>query len=162
MEGLSKFQHTRVFDDKIATHVVTGVLYGAEAFFVFDRQVSESESYRDIHGRVEAMVKALPSIDLEIGGSAEVGIKQGEKEEASKFECTFYGDFLLKKNPSTFEEAVQVYRELPQLLGLGRPEQFPAAECSWQVGKPSKPLPLWTSQAWATRIGHSAVGLPQH
>lgn len=118
MEGLSKFQHTRVFDDKIATHVVTGVLYGAEAFFVFDRQVSESESYRDIHGRVEAMVKALPSIDLEIGGSAEVGIKQGEKEEASKFECTFYGDFLLKKNPSTFEEAVQVYRELPQLLGL--------------------------------------------
>ena len=116
MEGLSKFQHTCVFDDNIATHVVTGVLYGAEAFFVFDRQVSESESFSEIHGHVEAMVKVLPSLQIE--GSADVGIKQVEKEETSKFDCTFYGDFLLRKNPSTFEEAVKVYKELPQLIGV--------------------------------------------
>ena len=39
METLGKVQHHHVFDDKTATHVVTGVLYGAEAFFFLDRQV---------------------------------------------------------------------------------------------------------------------------
>jgi len=57
--AVSNIQHPEVFDKGIATHVVTGILYGAEAFFVFDREVTHSDNYRDIHGNMEVFVKAL-------------------------------------------------------------------------------------------------------
>ncbi|MBN3284132.1 STXB protein, partial [Polyodon spathula] len=38
--GRGNVQHPYVFDQGIATHVVTAVFYGAQAFFVFDRDVS--------------------------------------------------------------------------------------------------------------------------
>ena len=120
MEGLGNVQYPRVFDEGIATHVVTGVLYGAEAFFIFDRHVTESENYRDIHGHLKVLIRALPGLNVE--GTANVGIKETEREDLKRFECKFYGDFLLKQNPSTFEEAIKVYRELPQLLGSEKNE----------------------------------------
>ena len=52
-----KFEYPDVFEKKDATHVVTVVLYGAEAFFVFDRKVAGKEKFRDIHGRMEIMIK---------------------------------------------------------------------------------------------------------
>ena len=99
---------------------MTGVLYGAEAFFVLDRQVTDSENLRDIHGHLNVLVKAMPGLSIE--GSATAVIKEANKEEGQKLECTFHGDFLLKQNPSSFEEALKVYRELPQLLGGGKNE----------------------------------------
>ena len=39
-----------------------------------------------------------------------------------KFQCKFYGDFILPQNPSTFHDAVKTYQELPSLLGG---ENFP-------------------------------------
>ena len=106
MEALGKVQHHHVFDDKTATHVVTGVLYGAEAFFVFDRQVLENEDLREIHGHLNVLVKAMPNLSIE--GSASVGIKEANKGETKKLECKFHGDFLLKQNPSTFEDALTI------------------------------------------------------
>lgn len=43
-------------------------------------------------------------------------ISDEDKEFGNKFSCTFYGDVVLKQNPSTFEEAVNVYRTLPDLI----------------------------------------------
>ena len=64
MEQLAttNIQYPDVFDKGTATHVVTAVLYGAEAFFIFDREVSQGENYRDIHGRMEVLIKAMPTI----------------------------------------------------------------------------------------------------
>ena len=114
--AVSNIQHPEVFDKGIATHVVIGILYGAEAFFVFDREVTHSDNYRDIHGNLEVFVKALPGIS-DIKGSADVNIKDNDKQEVDKFQCKFYGDVILEENPSTFQDAVKVYRELPQLFG---------------------------------------------
>ena len=68
MEHLGQFEFPRVFDDGIATHLVTAVLYGADAFFVFDREVAKDEQYQEVHGNMELMIKKLPGI-AEIGGS---------------------------------------------------------------------------------------------
>ena len=114
--AVSKIQHPEVFDKGIATHVVTGILYGAEAFFVFDREVTHSENYHDIHRNMEALVKTLPGIS-DIKGSSDVNMKDNDKQEVDKFQCKFYGDVILEENPSTFQDAVKVYRELPQLFG---------------------------------------------
>ncbi|XP_067462996.1 uncharacterized protein [Thunnus thynnus] len=121
--GRGNVKHQYVFKKKIATHVVTAILYGAQAFFVFDREVSDEESHQDIQGNMKVMIKKIPTIKIEGGGSLKM--KDEEKERVEKFSCKFYGDFLLKKTPTTFQDAIQVYQSLPQLLGTNGENAVP-------------------------------------
>lgn len=59
MEQLGAIQYPQVLDDHHATHVVTGVTYGSDAFFVFDRSISKVEESRDVHGEMEAKMKFM-------------------------------------------------------------------------------------------------------
>ena len=122
MEQIGSIQYPEVFDDVDATHVVSAVLYGADAFFVFDRQIGDNENTNDIQGRMQALVKALPVIS-EISGEASIIMKDGDKKKAEKFTCKFYGDLILPSNPSNFEDAVRVYRDLPTLLRDGKEDR---------------------------------------
>ncbi|XP_051272948.1 stonustoxin subunit beta-like isoform X3 [Dicentrarchus labrax] len=97
-----------------ATHVVTGILYGADAFFVFDSEKLEASSVQDIQGGMEAVIKKIPSFDIQ--GKVDIKLTDEEKALTKKFSCKFYGDFILESNPGTFEEAVKTYAELPKLL----------------------------------------------
>ncbi|KAM4552062.1 stonustoxin subunit alpha-like [Odontesthes bonariensis] len=115
MEHLGNMKYPHVFEQGIATHVVTGVLYGAKAFFVFDRDVSDDENHQDIEGYLKVMINKIPSVG--IGGSGSVKLEETDKEKVEKFSCRFHGDFLLEKTPSTFEGAIEVYQSLSKLLG---------------------------------------------
>ncbi|XP_051249357.1 neoverrucotoxin subunit alpha-like [Dicentrarchus labrax] len=97
-----------------ATHVVTGILYGAKAFFVFDSQKLEASSVQNIQAGMEAVIKKIPSFDVR--GKVDIKLTNEEKALINKFSCKFYGDFILDSNPATFEEAVKTYAELPKLL----------------------------------------------
>jgi hypothetical protein len=113
MNQLGNIQHPHVISRKMATHVVVGVLYGADAIFVLDRMVDVKENENMIQVEVEALVKRfLPSL------SGQVGLKFSGKEKdiASKLECKFHGDLQLPRNPTTFKEALQVFKQLPELL----------------------------------------------
>ncbi len=112
--AVDKVQHPNIFENGDATHVVTAVLYGAEAFFVFDRAVSRNEKYRDIHRKMVMMIKKLPSISIE--GDGKLGMNDTEKCEVNRFQCQFHGDIVLPENPTTFQEAVKIYKQLPQLM----------------------------------------------
>ncbi|XP_034005510.1 stonustoxin subunit beta-like isoform X1 [Trematomus bernacchii] len=107
----------------LATHVVTGILYGANAFFVFDSEKLEASHVQKIEGSMQAVIKKIPSFDVE----GKVDIKLTDEEEAltKTFSCKFYGDFILKSNPATFVEAVQTYSQLPQLLRTKRKNSVP-------------------------------------
>ncbi|XP_070701415.1 cytolytic toxin-alpha-like [Pempheris klunzingeri] len=113
--GRGNMKYPYVFEKGIATHVVTGILYGAQAFFVFDREVSDDEKHQDIEGTLKVMIKKIPSIVIEGSGSLKLEDKDIKKVE--KFSCKFHGDFLLHETPTTFQEAVGVYKSLPTLLG---------------------------------------------
>ncbi|XP_003458994.2 uncharacterized protein LOC100702146 [Oreochromis niloticus] len=113
--GRGNVKHAYVFDQGLATHVVTNILYGAHAFFVFDREVSEQENHQDVQGNLKVAINKIPLLSIEGEGS----LKMEEKDKASidKFSCKFYGDFCLPKPPTTFQGAVEVYQSLPGLLG---------------------------------------------
>ncbi|MGH0129675.1 UNVERIFIED_CONTAM: hypothetical protein FKN15_065968 [Acipenser sinensis] len=111
-----KVSHPSMFEDKTATHVVTAVLYGAQAYFVFDRQVSSEEKQHEIHGEMKLAISKIPTIKIK--GQGSIDLKETEKAEVENFECTFYGDFHLKSNPSTYQDAVKAYSTLPELLGV--------------------------------------------
>ncbi|XP_067463014.1 verrucotoxin subunit beta-like [Thunnus thynnus] len=121
--GRDNVKHPYVFDKGIATHVVTGILYGAQAFFVFDREVSDEESHQDIHGNMKVMIKKIPTIT--VGGEGSVQMETKDIEKVEKFSCKFHGDFLLKKTPTSFQDAIQVYQSLPQLLGTNGENAVP-------------------------------------
>nr|XP_055043008.1 neoverrucotoxin subunit alpha-like [Misgurnus anguillicaudatus] len=123
MTQLSHFTYHQLFEQKTATHVVTAVLYGANAFLVFDRTFSDDETKQDIEGELDVMVKSFPGFS--IGGKGDVKMTDEEKKKAEKISCTFHGDFHLEQNPTTYIEALQVYQQLPTLLnknnGIGVP-----------------------------------------
>ncbi|KAK9539462.1 hypothetical protein VZT92_004568 [Zoarces viviparus] len=98
-----------------ATHVVTGVVYGANSFFVFDSEKLDTSSIQDIQGNMRAVINKIPSFSVE----AQAGIKLSDEEKAltNKCSCKFFGDFILESIPVTFEEAVKTCGQLPQLLG---------------------------------------------
>ncbi|XP_044225079.1 uncharacterized protein LOC122994449 [Thunnus albacares] len=121
--GRGNVKHPYVFDKGIATHVVTGILYGAQAFFVFDREMSEQENHQDIQGNLKVMIKKIPCLAIEGEGS----LKMEDKDIANveKFSCKFHGDFLLEKTPTSFQDAIQVYQSLPKLLGANGEKAVP-------------------------------------
>ena len=102
-------------DFDIATHVVTGIVYGADAYFVFNRELSQGEDKTEVEGEIKALLKKLQSI--EASGGVKLQLNDNEKNIAESLKCTFYGDFHLKENPSTFDKALKLYRDLPTLLG---------------------------------------------
>ncbi|MGH0168238.1 UNVERIFIED_CONTAM: hypothetical protein FKN15_053859 [Acipenser sinensis] len=61
-------------------------------------------------------ISKIPTIKIK--GQGSIDLKETEKAEVENFECTFYGDFHLKSNPSTYQDAVKAYSTLPELLGV--------------------------------------------
>ncbi len=114
MTQLGNFTYRQVFEEKTATHVVTAVLYGAQAFMVFDRSFAEDENKKDIKGELNVMVKKIPGFSIEGKGALEMTEK--DNKMAENITCTFHGDVCLKQNPTTYMEALEVYKILPTLL----------------------------------------------
>ena len=50
MDHLSKYsiKHSDVFEKGVGTHVVVGILYGVQAFFVFDKFLVGNEDKRQV------------------------------------------------------------------------------------------------------------------
>ncbi|XP_075444365.1 uncharacterized protein LOC142487989 isoform X2 [Ascaphus truei] len=113
--GIQNVTYHDVFDKGTATHVVTGISYGAHAFFIFDRYVSTSENTQDIQGNLKVMITKIPLVPIEGEGALKMNDK--EKKDVSKFSCTFHGDFALERNPVTYEDAIKIYANLPKLIG---------------------------------------------
>uniref|UniRef100_H3ADB5 Uncharacterized protein n=1 Tax=Latimeria chalumnae TaxID=7897 RepID=H3ADB5_LATCH len=113
--GRHNVTYPDVFDQGTATHVVTAILYGAQAFFVFDRMVSADENKQDIQGFMKGMINKIPKI--EVSGQGSVHIKEQDKLQTNNFSCKFHGDFALPSNLSTFEDAIKIYTDLPKMIG---------------------------------------------
>uniref|UniRef100_A0A8C1QUX3 SNTX thioredoxin-like domain-containing protein n=1 Tax=Cyprinus carpio TaxID=7962 RepID=A0A8C1QUX3_CYPCA len=107
--------HYEVFDKDTATHVVTAVLYGADACFVFDREVASDEDKITVEGELKAAFDKLKGIS--VGAQIDLSLNDKQKTAVQKFSCKFYGDFQLQSNPASFEDALNVFAELPKLLG---------------------------------------------
>ncbi|XP_042254481.1 stonustoxin subunit beta-like [Thunnus maccoyii] len=125
--GTKDTQQTDVTEKSSATHVVTGIQYGANAFFVFDSEKLDASSVQNIQGGMEAVIRKIPSLDID--GHVDIKLTDEEKDLTNKFSCKFYGDFILESNPATFEEAVKTYVGLPKLLG--------------EKGEHAAPLKVW-------------------
>lgn len=104
-----------------ATHVVVGIMYGCDAFFTFTRSMDEKEKKHDVAAEMKAALECIPKA----GGGAGIGASftHGFKEKKDSYCCTYHGDFKLKHNPTTFDEAVTAYKSLSQSDAKSRPQE---------------------------------------
>ncbi|XP_054900516.1 neoverrucotoxin subunit alpha-like [Poeciliopsis prolifica] len=105
-----------IFSDKVqnlATHVVTGIQYGANAFFVFYSEKLESSQDQEFQGTLEGAINKIPKMSVD--GSMSVQLGEKEKSLLKSISCQFYGDFLLD-NPTSFEDALKTYQNLSKIL----------------------------------------------
>ncbi|TFK05523.1 Verrucotoxin subunit beta [Platysternon megacephalum] len=131
--GTENVSYPAVFDQGTATHVVTALLYGAQAFFVFDRVVSSSESMREIERKMKVMVEKISKVSR----GAEVSGEKGNKAEKNpeNFSCKFYGDFALENNLVTYQDAMEVYSSLPKRLGVAGENAVPVRVWLYPLSK---------------------------
>ena len=106
--------HSELHDANLAMHDVIGIVYGAEAFFVFDLTILDGESEQEIS---DSLIELFDGPMLKIEGNANLNLTDQEKNIVDKLHCKFYGDFHLSENPNTFAKAVRIYRQLPSMLG---------------------------------------------
>ena len=73
-----------------ATHVITEIQYGFNAYLLFDKKVSISESKEDISGKLEVSVKAM---GMELGGgAASANLSESDKNVNFGMTFIFHGD----------------------------------------------------------------------
>ncbi|XP_038134098.1 stonustoxin subunit alpha-like [Cyprinodon tularosa] len=142
---------TEVVEQGLATHVVTAILYGAQAFFVFDREVSKDENIEAIQGEFKLAIKEISNVNVD--GEASLTKNDINRKTENKFSCKFYGDFILQKTPLTFQEAIQLYQTLPNLLGANGEQAVPLKV--WML-----PLTILNPSA-ARMVKQISVGLVQ-
>ena len=98
-------------DGMAPTHVVTEVVYGLNGYMVFKKDFKSNTEKKEISGHLNVVVKAIPS--FQVNGSASFNLTEDQEEVSKTMSLTFYGDVLLNPPPSTFEDAIAVYKELP-------------------------------------------------
>ncbi|XP_063050163.1 verrucotoxin subunit beta-like [Engraulis encrasicolus] len=121
--GRGQVSHPNVFEDDTATHVVTAILYGASAYFMFDRESSNNEDKKQVEGEAKLLMDKLKF--LKINADASFDMDKREKSAVENFCCTFHGDVQLPSNPSSLREAVDYYKDLPTLIGKNGEDAVP-------------------------------------
>ena len=119
MEQLGKIEFPEVISKKIATHVVVGVLYGADAFFVFDQKVEKGKNKQEVSGNMRMVLKKTLDGIADVQGGAKLKISAEDTKKANMFQCKYHGDLHLRTNPTTFDGAIKIYQELPSLMRDG-------------------------------------------
>lgn len=95
-----------------ATHVITDVIYGSNAYLSFDKSVNDFSKKKEIAGSLHATITSIPSFSLD--ADAELQMEDHEREFVKDLHYTYHGDVLDMISPTTFQEAVVLVKTLEQ------------------------------------------------
>ena len=102
-------QYPNICNQK-ATHVVGEIFYGQNAYFFFKHSKKSGSEKQDSAGNLQAVVKSIPGFSIE--GSGSVKLTGEEKSLMDSTQVQFNGDFQLNRFPTTYEGAVNAFKEL--------------------------------------------------
>ncbi|XP_072525860.1 cytolytic toxin-alpha-like isoform X2 [Salminus brasiliensis] len=101
-----------VTNQSSATHVVVAVLYGGQAFFVFDKDSESSDGVQELKASVSEMISCSGAADL-------LSDLSSDREEAgcASDKCSVYTDAEDFRGLVDFQTAVKLYGHHQKLLG---------------------------------------------
>jgi len=106
------------FDEKqnenSPTHVVSQIIYGGNAHFVFEKEVSMDEDVLEIEAKLAVTVTLA---FMEITGSGAVNYKDNSVNNDTSIKIKMFSDFIIKKQPLSVMEALDEYQRISSHLG---------------------------------------------
>lgn len=100
--------------NKDVTHVVSSIVYGMNANFIFKRMKKEGETTQIVVG---ALTVAVNLVVVSIEGRASLNITTVDKDFQESINVKLYGDFILEEQPTTYMQAVKAFQIIPKKLG---------------------------------------------
>ena len=112
LDQLKKEVHRDISEEITATHFVSGIEYGTQAVFVFDRDVAEKERHIDVENALKFTIDSLPRFAAD--GRSSVCPDEKDVEELKKLKCTLYVNQTMPsfKSPMSYQDAVMAYSAL--------------------------------------------------
>jgi len=112
LDQVKKEVHRDINEEITATHFVSGIEYGTQAVFVFDRDVDEKERNVDVDNDLKFTIDSLPRVAAD--GSGCFCPDEKDAEELKKLKCTFYGNQTMAsfKSSMSYQDAVMAYSAL--------------------------------------------------
>lgn len=112
LDQLKKEVHRDISEEITATHFVSGIEYGTQAVFVFDRDVDEKERNIDVENDLKFTIDSLPRFAAD--GRSSVCPDEKDVEELKKLKCTLYVNQTMSsfKSPMSYQDAVMAYSAL--------------------------------------------------
>lgn len=94
------------------THVIVGIEYGVEAFFVFDKNVHKSEDYDETCKQMESLIEQFPEFV-----KCHKKLSKQESLLANQLKVTLYSDIPFLEAYS-FDHAIEICRKIAVLATL--------------------------------------------
>ncbi|XP_071803281.1 cytolytic toxin-alpha-like [Asterias amurensis] len=121
MKPVDSDNHMELLDGRVdATHVVTGVTYGVQAFMVFESESLNTSDKRlvtqNLKAALDLIIRETPAgVELNYGSSTDTTT---EYQAYSRIRCTYYGDILQTDSqiPTNYEEAKVFCSKLPSFV----------------------------------------------
>ena len=95
-----------------ATHVVTGISYGADAIFAFDYTLQKNEGRQEVAKVMKNTIENLPYVYVDVNGDIKRNLDVLNNDIIEKVYCRLYTDIVLQHNPTTFQDAIKAYKLL--------------------------------------------------
>ena len=108
-------QCEKISDTTGPTHVVSSITYGMRAHFIFDATSNNTDFEQTIKGDLKVKINKVPSFKISV--NATVDIFDKEKNGIENVKIKFYGDAILSKMPSTYEDTIEMFREVNDQAG---------------------------------------------
>ena len=127
-ESIREIISYKSLENNEATHVVTGIKWGANAIASFEYSNEESSDKTLIEGNLEAIINALK---FTISGGARADFNEGQNRLKSSLSIKFFSDMVAQDRelPQTYEQALDLMRMMPRYIssyndGKGSPLEY--------------------------------------
>jgi hypothetical protein len=123
---LYKYFSLDALENPNATHVVIGILWGANVAATFERVVENRDAVEKLEGRLAIDLKIVA---CSVKGDANVNLQDINKTDFESLTVSFSGDVLIKDCPQTIDAVMKTFENIPDLIkplngGKGRQLEF--------------------------------------
>lgn len=114
-EDLKEYISYSSLEIKDATHIISGIQWGANVYCSFEYENREYEEKKKIEGRLQA---CLNKMSIQISGNANVNYSEEEKKLQNNLHIKFISDVVVanKELPQTYDKVLEYIREIPNHL----------------------------------------------
>ncbi|CAF4982385.1 unnamed protein product, partial [Rotaria socialis] len=94
-----------------ATHVVTGIMWGANVAATFEQVAENFEEVQKVEGSLSVVLKPLP-----ISGEAKLDLQNKDKSKFEKLQISLSGDIFIDECPQNIEDVMRVFKTVPSRI----------------------------------------------